>query len=373
MPRPRAFAPTDPNAFSSLDSFEGVSFDTPPASAGRAAAPTPRRLDRVRTLAPGVAIAGLVALSASWLSDHYGAPVMLFALLLGMAVNFVSQDPRCRPGVDFSARSILRLGVALLGARITLDQIQGLGLPVLILAMIAVAVTILLGWRLARLFGLGADFGVLTGGAVAICGASAALAIASVLPRTPARERDTILTVVGVTTLSTIAMVTYPILATALDLDPGRAGIFLGATIHDVAQVVGAGYSLSKPTGDTATIVKLFRVALLLPSVLAISLAFRSAKAGETAQGRPPLVPLFLVGFVLLVLVNSAHVVPDRAMEVLSGTSRWCLIVAISALGTKTSLGELAYVGWRPVVLIVAETLAVMVLVLAALLLGWVG
>jgi uncharacterized integral membrane protein (TIGR00698 family) len=359
----------DPDAFSSLDSLEGV-VDRPQG----APQPTPGRwLDDARKMGPGFIIALLVALAASWLSDHYGAPVMLFALLLGMAVNFVSKDPRCRPGVDFSARTILRIGVALLGARITLWQIQSLGAPVLVMAMVAVATTILAGAAMARFAKLPAEFGVLTGGSVAICGASAALAISSVLPRTPTRERDTILTVVVVTTLSTIALVIYPIIAKGIGFSDSQAGILLGATIHDVAQVVGAGYSVSKTTGDTATIVKLFRVALLLPSVLMIAFVFRERNSKAGATTRPPLVPTFLIGFVALVAVNSTGFAPDWVMDRVGEASRWCLVIAISALGTKTSLGELVVVGWPRISLVVAETAIIFAIVCTALMLGFVG
>jgi uncharacterized integral membrane protein (TIGR00698 family) len=370
---PRPDAPTsllEASAFISLDSLEGIG-DTPKTKGPK---PKPNLIAEARKVGPGVGIAILVALSASWLSDHYGAPVMLFALLLGMAVNFVSKDTRCRPGVDFSARTILRIGVALLGARITVWQIQSLGLPVLVMAMLAVAITISTGAWMARLAKLPLDFGVLTGGAVAICGASAALAISSVLPRTATRERDTILTVVVVTTLSTIALVIYPVMAKGLGFSDTQAGILLGATIHDVAQVVGAGYSVSKTTGDTATIVKLFRVALLLPSVLVISYLFRARVAeGLSTEARPPLVPTFLVGFIVLVGVNSLAVLPDFVMDRIGDGSRWCLVLAISALGTKTSLGEVFAVGWQRISLVVAETAVILMVVLAALLSGLVG
>jgi uncharacterized integral membrane protein (TIGR00698 family) len=203
---------------------------------------------------------------------------------------------------------------------------------------------------------------------VAICGASAALAIASVLPRGPEHERDTIMTVVAVTTLSTIAMVLYPVLAAAVGFDERTTGIFLGATIHDVAQVVGAGYSVSTPAGDTATLVKLFRVALLLPVVLAISFALQSSVGRpEPAEARPPLLPAFLAGFAALVVVNSMGWLPQGAAQGLQEASRWCLVVAIAALGTRTSLGDLARVGWRPVAVIVGETLFVGLFVLVGL------
>jgi uncharacterized integral membrane protein (TIGR00698 family) len=322
----------------------------------------------LRSLGPGVVIAGLVALAASWLSEHYRAPVMLFALLLGIAVNYLSQDPRCRPGLDFASRSILRLGVALLGARITLAQVQSLGAGPLLLTAGAVVLTIACGILLARSTRLSTAYGVLTGGSVAICGASAALAIASVLPRHPQHERDTVMTVVGVTTLSTVAMVVYPVVAAGFGFHDHATGIFLGATIHDVAQVVGAGYSVSPAAGDTATIVKLFRVALLLPVVLVVSFVVqRSGNERPTGEPRPPLLPAFLVGFAALVAVNSAGWLGTTAASSLQEASRWCLVIAIAALGTKTSLGDLARVGWKPVAIIVAETVFVAVFVLSGL------
>jgi uncharacterized integral membrane protein (TIGR00698 family) len=327
-------------------------------------------IPKLRSLGPGLVIAGMVALAASWLAEHYATPVMLFALLLGIAVNFLSKDERCRPGLDFASRTVLRLGVALLGARITLEQIQSLGGGAVVLTAGAVVLTILCGVLLARITGLPRNFGLLTGGSVAICGASAALAIASVLPRGPDHERDTIMTVVAVTALSTIAMVLYPVLAAAIGFDEHTTGIFLGATIHDVAQVVGAGYSVSTQAGDTATIVKLFRVALLLPVVLVISFMLQRSRAADLGgEERSALLPSFLVGFALLVMVNSLGWLPASVAGALQEGSRWCLVVAIAALGTKTSLGDLARVGWRPVAIIVGETVFVGLLVLGGLLL----
>jgi uncharacterized integral membrane protein (TIGR00698 family) len=329
-----------------------------------------RYIARIKPFGPGLIIAGLVALAASWLAEHYGAPVMLFALLLGIAVNFLSQDPRCQPGLEFASRTILRVGVALLGMRITFDQIQSLGVGVLALTAIAVVLTIASGWLLARSARLEASFGALTGGAVAICGASAALAIAAVLPRGPTHERDTVMTVVVVTALSTIAMIVYPLVTAAVGFDPRGAGVFLGATIHDVAQVVGAGYSISDDAGDTATIVKLFRVALLLPAVLVISFLFRANQQPHAnITPRPPLLPMFLVAFAALVIINSSGWVPQSVNAGLQEASRWCLVTAIAALGTKTSLGDLARVGWRPIAVIVAESVVVAMIVLAGLLL----
>jgi uncharacterized integral membrane protein (TIGR00698 family) len=223
---------------------------------------------------------------------------------------------------------------------------------------------------LARATRQSTAFGLLSGGSVGICGASAALAIASILPRSESLERDTVMTVVSVTTLSTVAMVLYPVVAAGLGLDERTAGIFLGATIHDVAQVVGAGYSVSSDAGDAATIVKLFRVALLLPVVLVISYALqrrRRADPGADAGGAPPLLPAFLIGFAVLVALNSAGGLPATVADWLQQASRWCLVIAIAALGTRTSLGELAGVGWRPVAIVVSETVFIGLFVLAGL------
>ena len=142
------------------------------------------------------------------------------------------------------------------------------------IVIVAVASTMLLGYFLGKRLGLNPARGVLSGGSVAICGASAALAISSVLPHNKESERFTLTVVVTVTVLSTVAMVFYPLIAVALKLPPELAGLFLGGTIHDVAQVVGAGYMIDHPTGDYATIVKLFRVSMLAVVVVAVSAMF---------------------------------------------------------------------------------------------------
>jgi uncharacterized integral membrane protein (TIGR00698 family) len=208
---------------------------------------------------------------------------------------------------------------------------------------------------------------VLTGGAVGICGASAAMAISAVLPRHAHAERNTIFAVIAVTTLSTIAMVVYPIVAAAIGLDEQAAGIFLGGTIHDVAQVVGAGYGISTEAGDVATVTKLFRVAMLVPVVFGLSLVY----GRREGTGRRPPLPLFVVAFCLLVAANSFGLVPAAPQAFLNELSRWCLVAAIAALGVKTSLKALMTVGAVPVSLMVAETLFIAAWVLVgALFLG---
>jgi uncharacterized integral membrane protein (TIGR00698 family) len=317
----------------------------------------------VRRVYPGLLAAMTIALAASWLAQHYAAPVMLFALLFGMTFHFLHEEGRCIPGIEFASKAVLRTGVALLGARITVEQMAALGFTPIALVVAGVATTLLVGYALARLLGLSREFGLLSGGSVGICGASAALAIASVLPKTKGSERDVILAVVVVTTLSTIAMILYPMLVTAIGLDHQRAGLFLGGTIHDVAQVVGAGYMISPQTGDVATYVKLLRVAMLLPVVLAVALIVSRGRAGQPAARVP--IPMFLVGFAALVALNSLGFLPPPAVAAAGELSRWCLVAAIAALGMKTTFKALIAAGWRPVAVMVAETLWIGGLVLA--------
>ena len=320
-----------------------------------------------RTLFPGVLACAVVAAAATFLSQHYGAPVMLFALLLGTAMNFLADEGGpCQPGIEFCARTVLRLGVALLGLRITTGQIAELGFGPVLLVVVSVALTIAVSMLAARLLGFQALFGLLSGGAVAICGASAALALAAALPAHPQKERATLFTVVSVSALSTLAMNVYPLIAQGLGLDGRAAGIFLGATIHDVAQVVGAGYAMSQQTGDIATFVKLLRVAMLLP-VIVVAVLLSRRQAGAAAGGpKPPLLPWFAVAFALLVLVNSLGVLPQAVPAFGNDASRWCLVAAIAGIGMKTRLKDLVTVGFRPVALMVGETafLAVLVWVL---------
>jgi uncharacterized integral membrane protein (TIGR00698 family) len=233
-----------------------------------------------------------------------------------------------------------------------------------------VTMTILVSVAAARLLGVRGLFGLLTGGATAICGASAALALAAALPNHPLKERATLFTVIGVSALSTVAMIVYPMVVRAFGLDPTQAGVFLGGTIHDVAQVVGAGYSISREAGDGATLVKLMRVAMLLPVIVVAVMLTRMGVGGleqPAGSARPPLLPWFAVAFAVLVGVNSFGWIPQPLIAWGNDASRWCLVAAIAGLGMKTHLRELAAVGLKPVILMVAETAFLAVLVLALL------
>ncbi|MEM1362821.1 MAG: putative sulfate exporter family transporter [Pseudomonadota bacterium] len=322
---------------------------------------------RSKVLAPGVLVSVLVGVAAQFLSEHYGAPAMLLALLLGIALHFLAEEGKCVAGIEFTARTVLRLGVALLGVRISVDLLMGLGIELILLVVFAVFLTICAGWIGARLLGRGWRLALLTGGSVAICGASAAMAIAAVLPKNEHSERNLIFTVLSVTVLSTVAMVLYPVIVQVFGLSDLAIGVFLGGTIHDVAQVVGAGFSISDEAGETATLVKLIRVTMLAPVVLLFALAIR-AQGLSTSDDRPPLIPGFVLVFLIFATLNSVGAVPGFVAEGLSDISRWALLISIAAVGMKTSLRRIMDVGGQAVILIVGETVFLAAFVLAGIL-----
>ncbi|MEW2912186.1 putative sulfate exporter family transporter [Leisingera sp. JC11] len=323
--------------------------------------------EKLRLLLPGVAVSVIVAITAQFLAEHYATPAMLLALLLGIAVSFLGEEGKTVPGIAFSARSLLRFGVALLGVRVSMVLMMGLGWDLIALVVGGVIATIFFGLAVARFFGHKWRFAFLTAGSVAICGASAAMAISAILPRDERSEERLIFTVMGVTVLSTVAMIAYPILVNLLELNSIQAGVFLGGTIHDVAQVVGAGFSISEQTGDTATLVKLMRVAMLAPIVLVASLMIRSFAELPKDGQRPPVLPGFVIAFLVLAGINSFGVIPPAVTEFLSQSSRWLLLTAIAAVGMKTNLKQVLAVGGAAIALIIVETLFIAGLILAGI------
>ncbi len=307
----------------------------------------------------GVMLVVVIAAAATFLSEHYGAPVMLFALLIGMAFHFLAQDDSCKPGVEFSANTLLRFGVGLLGLRLSIGDVESIGLGPVLAIIGFVMATLACGALMSLVLGRGMAFGLLAGGSVAICGASAALAIASVLPSRNDREQDTLFVVIAVTALSTISMVAYPVLFQAMGLNDIESGFLIGATIHDVAQVVGAGYSISDEAGVIATFVKMVRVALLPIVMLVVMLSFRGAQNQKVA------LPWFLVMFIALAVLANSGLLPQMVVDVVADLSRWCLVIAISALGVKTSLAKFREVKPSYTAILVIETLFLLLIAVA--------
>lgn len=301
---------------------------------------------------------------------------MLMALLLGMVMNFITEEApeRVMPGLNFSAKTILKIGIILLGAQISADQFLSLGWEIIALVASGLIATLVFGLIMGRVLKTTKLFSVLTAGSVAICGASAALAISSVMPPSEERECELGFTILSVTLLSTVAMIIYPVILQVLGFNDVKTGIVIGASIHDVAQVVGAGFSVSNEAGEIATLVKLIRVSLLAPFVLILALALRRNAAAQTADAglgltmkKPRLIPIFVLGFLVFAVLNSLHVFPDGVKAVFDTLSRAALVMAIAAVGVKTSLRTFLSMGRSGIALILAETVFIFGFVLAAL------
>jgi uncharacterized integral membrane protein (TIGR00698 family) len=308
-----------------------------------------------RDYVPGLVIVLLGTLAAGFLSDHYRAPLTLMALLIGLALNFLSADARLTPGLGFASRSLLRWGIVLMGVRITFAQILALG-PIALLAVLGiVAATMGATILIARKFGFSVAFGTLAGGAVAICGASAAMALATTLGEKRASQAQLTLVLVGISALSAAAMILYPVIAHSLQLNNLRAGFLMGASIHDVAQALGAGYSYSDGAGDIAAIVKLTRVALLAP-VLAVVAMFLP-RTGNGRRG--PGIPWFVLGFFLLAAVNSLGAIPLIMATGAEKAATGLLAAAVTATAIRSPLAQLAATGPRPLMTILLATIVV--------------
>ena len=312
---------------------------------------------------PGLFLTGIAALAAAWLSEHYGAPLMLMGLLIGLALNFANADARLHPGLGFASKTLLRWGIVLAGAQITFGQIGSLGLAGFAAIAVIMGLVMAVGYSVAKGFRLGTGFGILAGGAVAICGASAALALSSLLGEKRATQAQLTLVLVTVAAASAFAMSTYPIAAAYLGLTDQQAGFMIGASIHDVAQALGAGYSFSPDAGQTATIVKLTRVTLLAPvlAILSVTIA-REDGSGKFAVS----IPWFVVGFLSLAAANSFLSVPEALTSSAANGTSALLLLAVVATGIRSPMQLLLNQGWRSAMPVLAATLASFMLSLAA-------
>ncbi len=315
---------------------------------------------------PGLAMTIVASLAAAWMSEHYGAPRMLMGLLIGLAFNFANADVRLHPGLGFASKTLLRWGIVLAGLQITLWQIVDLGWESFIWIALTIAIVTSVGALVARWMGLPLSFGTLAGGSVAICGASAALAISSVLGERRSTQAQLTLVLVTISAASAAAMSLYPALAHVIGLSDRQAGWLVGGSIHDVAQALGAGYSFSDEAGQTAAIVKLTRVALLAPALAVIALLFPA----EEGQKRDRIgLPWFVIGFLALGAANSIFQLPREIGELAKTATQALLLLAVTATGIRSPMHLLLGQGWRSATSVIAATLVAFLLSLTGALL----
>lgn len=297
-------------------------------------------------------------------------PAAVLALLLGMFLRSWAQNPHLEAGRRLSASGLLRIAVALLGLRLSIADIVSIGGATAIAMVLTMAATMAMSGAIARVLGCSPGIAVLMGAANSVCGASATLAVAAVLPDSLRKQNEIVLTVVLANAISTLAMLAYPLLATRAGLSSMQSGILIGASVQDMAQVVGAVAGMSTGAINAAITVKMFRVLLLLPVVWLVSVWFE--RKGTTVGPVSARVPGFALAFVVLCAVNSVltsiptltpYYEPVKRLLGLVSTSG--LLVALAALGLETSLGGMTQLGWRPIVLFVIGALTILALALA--------
>jgi uncharacterized integral membrane protein (TIGR00698 family) len=315
-------------------------------------------VSRVSALFPGIVLLAVIAMASSFIADHYGGPTSLYALLIGVALSAASDDPRMSEGLRVSAEVFLPIGIALAGLSVTFSEIAALGASTVAITLAVMALTIAAGLLVGGLVGSSFSRSAIYSAAVAVCGSSAALAVASLFPQTAQTRRNTTLAIVVVTGLSTAAMILYPAIAGVAMLDEVDTGVFLGATIHAVAQAVAAGFSVSDTAGAVATVVKLLRVAGLIPVVFVFSLYLRvSQRAPDAVEAhRPKLVPYFLIGFAGCVLLANLVKLPTLVTETASSVSQTLILLAVCAIGVQTSIKTMFSAGSASILMMTGLT-----------------
>jgi uncharacterized integral membrane protein (TIGR00698 family) len=308
---------------------------------------------------PGFAVVGVAAGTAAWLAEHYGFPIILLGLLIGLALNFVAREPSTHAGLDVASRTCLRLGIVVLGFQITVAQVLGLGPWPFAALVLIMLVAFFAGVGGAAISGQSRYAGILAGGATAICGASAALALYGIIGRDRLSQAQFALTLVGVSLASAIAMSIYPVVAGEMGLTDSQAGFLIGASVHDVAQAIGGGFTYSDAAGAEATIIKLSRVALLGPAMILVALWI----GNSAADARQPLwrriaLPWFIVGFVTIVAINSTGIVPPDLQSAATSSSKALLLFAVIATAMRSDMSLIIRLGWRAATPVACATLA---------------
>ncbi len=330
-------------------------------------------LPKISEIWRGVLAAITIGAAGMFIAERFGGSQVLYALILGMAFNFMSDDPKAAPGLQFCSARVLRVGVGLLGAKISADQIALLSPALVILLIFGVFSTVGVALLLNRFTKWPKAEAALAGASCAICGASAAIALASVADKNKIREQALLAVVVAVTAFSTLVMVCYPFLCQVLELDLVHSGFLLGGSIHDVAQVVGAGTMMGQEALETATMTKMFRVACLIPMLLLFTALFapraeggEGKKSGLTAAVKR--MPLFLLGFIALAALNCLGFIPKVISDACGVVSSLCILVSIAALGMRTKPSKLLELGMAPIILMAGSTFWLLCVVLTGVL-----
>ncbi|HLR97678.1 MAG TPA: putative sulfate exporter family transporter [Jiangellaceae bacterium] len=323
---------------------------------------------------PGLALVVVGAAGAAGL--HWLVPqlaLMTSAVLLGLLVGNLwprstGVPERYSPGIAVASRRFLRAGIVLLGLRLSLGDLADLGVLGVVVVTLVVAATFGGTWWLARRIGTSSEGGVLLGAGYAICGISA---IAAVSATTRARHEDIAGAVAMVTLCGTLSIAVLPLAGAAMGLDPVAFGSWVGASVHDVGQVVATAATNGPAAVDQAVMVKLTRVVLLAPIVAGLAVATRNGSPSTNRTGGPPLVPLFVVGFLGAVVLRTTGWLPDSALEAMEVARTALFAAALFALGLDVRLDRLFRNGQR--ILVAGLVAWVLVAGLGLLALRWLS
>ncbi|MBZ9906096.1 YeiH family protein [Mesorhizobium sp. BR115XR7A] len=310
-----------------------------------------KRLDSLGNgIIPGIVLVAMitaVAFSARNVSGFALFSPMILAVVAGMVYSNVLGTPvHAKAGIAFSQKRLLRFAIVLLGFQLTLGQVVSIGTGGVGIVALTLGATFVFTITLGRLIGVDAKLTQLIAAGTSICGASAIVATNIV---TDARDEDVTYAVASITLFGTIAMLGFPLLAPLLGLDQHAFGLWAGASIHEVAQVIGAGFQNGTQSGEIATVAKLTRVAMLAPMVIALGLMARR-KSDDQSAARPPM-PWFVAAFVAVVALNSLVTIPAEVKQAVVLATTIMLTMGLAAMGLQADISQLRSRGLRPLAL----------------------
>jgi len=302
------------------------------------------------SLIPGLVLSVILAIvgvmASEFLKSYITLSALILAILFGMLLrNTVGVPENAGPGVSFSLQRILRIAIIFLGFRLSVTEVFGIGIKGLTTVVIVISATLIFTTWIGKRFELPETLAILIGSGTGICGASAAIAIGGVIN---ARDRDIAFAVAIVTIFGTVAMFLYPILETFLQLPEVAYGVWTGSSIHEVAQVVAASFAISTTSGAIATVVKLSRVLFLAPVAVILGVLSTKKQMQERVTIKSIPVPYFVFGFIIMVLINSAGIIPSYLYEMILKGDNFLLTMAMAAMGMNTGIHEIKEVGLKP-------------------------
>lgn len=290
-----------------------------------------------------LAILSYMIETVEWVQSIHLSPLII-AIILGIIVKNVMKLPESfGPGIQFSIKKVLRLAIILLGFRLSFAQVTDIGLKSMMLVTIVTSLTILFSLIIGKKLGLGKGLSTLVGAGSAICGASA---IAAVAPVVDAKEKDMTFAIATVTIFGTVSMFLYPLFFQVFHLPDLFYAVWVGSSVHEVAQVVAAGFAAGDQAGQYATLVKLSRVLLVIPFVIVLGVI--KVRKNQTKQNKKIVIPWFVFGFLGVVILNSMHIVPATFTNAMVELDNALLTIAMAGLGLETSLEKMKKVGLKP-------------------------